>query len=443
MVRNTLGKGFLMCALPYPFTSLFQKRFIGYINNIKAALEMNNKFTQWSQLIMCDKIKPNEKVVLMVILNCNNMGWSYIAHSEIMRQSGLSESTTKRVLTKLKKNGLINEVKSEVNNMNNYIVSGFNLNGLMENETHENSQVGSNLTASGFNLTYKKKINKNKGNNNNYNNSTSRYMVSVNENSKKYVKTEVVSIPTNDSLTDGTLNFVCSRDGLIEDAIGSIPTAQDTTPMKTLREADEWEYRQSKDGCWKQTMDKELTRLGKTPTEDDMRKLCNSIYKDWETRNEAKNKRTLDEMVQYAFTRYGIALQPKKKKQSNFGKPTHNTNRPTTTEINNMSFVNLSKNVDVLERLELASKDSMVFIDAMNKCIEYLQITRNPTISVCKVWFNALNVIKTNGDKMSDNRLNYACDTMDALEKAIHDCGGQGIMKTLQNDEYSHLFKVA
>lgn len=136
---------------------------------------MNNKFTQWSQLIMCDKIKPNEKVVLMVILNCNNMGWSYIAHSEIMRQSGLSESTTKRVLTKLKKNGLINEVKSEVNNMNNYIVSGFNLNGLMENDVHENSQVGSNLTTSGFNLTYKNKRNKKDiVNNMDYNNSTGR-----------------------------------------------------------------------------------------------------------------------------------------------------------------------------------------------------------------------------------------------------------------------------
>lgn len=404
---------------------------------------MNNKFTQWSQLIMCDKIKPNEKVVLMVILNCNNMGWSYIAHSEIMRQSGLSESTTKRVLTKLKKIGLINEVKSEVNNMNNYIVSGFNLNGLMENETYENNQVGSKLTTSGFNLTYKNKRNKNKRNNNNYNNSISRYMVPVNEDSKKYVKTELVSIPTNDSLTYGTLNYVCSRDGLIEDTIGSIPTAQDTTPMRTLREADEWEYRQSKDSCWKQTMDKEVARLGKTPTETDMRKLCNSIYKDWETRNEAKNKRTLDEMVQYVLTRYGIALQPKKKKQSNLGKPTHNTNRPTTTEISNMSVGNLSKNVDILERLELASKDCMVFIDAMNKCIEYLIATRKPTINVCKVWFNALHIIQTDRDKMSDNRLNYACDTMDALGKAIHDCGGEGIMKSLQSDEYSHLFKVA
>ena len=418
---------------------------------------MNNKFTQWSQLIMCDKIKPKEKVVLMVILNCNNMGWSYIAHSEIMRQSGLSERTVQRTLAKLKKMGLITEAKSNINNMNNYVASGVNLaslittettsgvnlNGLMENEPYENNQVVSNLTASGVKLTYKNKRNKNKRNNNNYNNSTSRYMVPVNENSKKYVKTELVSIPSNDSLTDGTLNYVCSRDGLIEDAIATIPTAQDTTPMRTLREADEWEYRQSKDGCWKQTMDKELTRLRKTPTEDDMRKLCNSIYKDWETRNEAKNKRTLDEMVQYAFTRYGIALQPKKKKQFNFGKPTHNTNRPTTTEISNMSVGNLSKNVDVLERLELASKDCMVFIDAMNKCIEYLIATRKPTINVCKVWFNALNVIQTNGDKMSDNRFNYACDTMDALRKAIHDCGGEGIMKSLQSDEYSHLFKVA
>ena len=49
------------------------------------------KFIQWSQLIMCGKIKPNEKIVLMVILNCNNMAWPFIAHTEIMKQSGLSE----------------------------------------------------------------------------------------------------------------------------------------------------------------------------------------------------------------------------------------------------------------------------------------------------------------------------------------------------------------
>lgn len=426
---------------------------------------MNNKFKEWTQLMCCPTLSPKEKVVIGNILRISNIGtWNYISHDYLVKVTKMSLSTLKRTLKSLEKRELIVTVVVPKNNsrehFNNYIPQIETITSVINQKVNldycsfgsfDCEEDGKSFEINGLDTQEISmgqfepliKRNKNKRNNNNYNNSTSRYMVSVNENSKKYVKTEVVSIPTNDSLTDGTLNFICSRDGLIEDAIATIPTAQDTTPIRTLREADEWEYRQSKDGCWKQTMDKEVARLGKTPTEDDMRKLCNSIYKDWETRNEAKNKRTLDEMVQYASTHYGIALQPKKKKQSNFGKPTHNTNRPTTTEIKNMSVGNLSKNVDILERLELASKDCMVFIDAMNKCIEYLIATRKPTINVCKVWFNALHIIQTNGDKMSDNRLNYACDTMDALGKAIHDCGGEGIMKSLQSDEYSHLFKVA
>ena len=137
-----------------------------------------DKFIQWSQLIMCGKIKPNEKIVLMVILNCNNMAWTFIAHSEIMRQSGLSESTTKRALAKLKKMGLITEVKSNTNNMNNYIVSGFNLNGLITSGFNLTTQVGSKTTTSGFNLTCNNNINKkdivNKVNNMDYNSSTGR-----------------------------------------------------------------------------------------------------------------------------------------------------------------------------------------------------------------------------------------------------------------------------
>lgn len=133
------------------------------------------KFKQWSQLIMCGEIKPNEKIVLMVILNCNNMAWPYIAHTEIMKQSGLSESTTKRALAKLKKMGLITEVKSNTNNMNNYIVSGFNLNGLITSGVNLTTQVGSKTTTSGFNLTYNNNINKKDIDNNmDYNSSTGR-----------------------------------------------------------------------------------------------------------------------------------------------------------------------------------------------------------------------------------------------------------------------------
>ena len=90
-----------------------------------------DKFIQWSQLIMCDKIKPNEKIVLMVILNCNNMAWSYIAHSEIMRQSGLKETSVKEAIKSLRKMGLITKVKTDINNMNNYIAIGVNLASLI------------------------------------------------------------------------------------------------------------------------------------------------------------------------------------------------------------------------------------------------------------------------------------------------------------------------
>lgn len=154
---------------------------------------MNNKFTHWSQLIMCDKIKPNEKVVLMVILNCNNMDWSYIAHSEIMKQSGLSERTVQRTLAKLKKMGLITEAKTNINNMNNYVVSGVNLNGLITSGVNLTPQVVSKTTTSGVNLTGNNNINKKDierdiDNNMDYNNSTGRDTTEQSNNNMDFKK---------------------------------------------------------------------------------------------------------------------------------------------------------------------------------------------------------------------------------------------------------------
>ena len=107
-----------------------------------------DKFIQWSQLIMCDKIKPNEKIVLMVILNCNNMAWSYIAHSEIMRQSGLKETSVKEAIKSLRKMGLITKVKTDINNMNNYIASGVNLASLITSGS-KSDPLNTTETASG------------------------------------------------------------------------------------------------------------------------------------------------------------------------------------------------------------------------------------------------------------------------------------------------------
>lgn len=165
------------------------------------------KFIQWSQLIMCGKIKPNEKIVLMVILNCNNMAWTFIANTEIMKQSGLSERTVQRTLAKLKKMGLITEVKTNTNNMNNYIVSGVNLTSLITsgsksdplnaNETASGvnltTQVVSKTTTSGVNLTgnnniSKKYIDKYIVNNMDYNNSTGRDTIEQSNNNMDFNK---------------------------------------------------------------------------------------------------------------------------------------------------------------------------------------------------------------------------------------------------------------
>lgn len=165
-----------------------------------------DKFKQWSQLIMCGKIKPNEKIVLMVILNCNNMAWPFIAHTEIMRQSGLSERTVQRTLAKLKKIGLITEVKTNTNNMNNYIASGVNLTSLITSgsdfdplNTKETTsgvnlttQVLSKTTTSGVNLTGNNNINKkysvNKVNNMDYTSSTSRDTTEQSNNNMNFNK---------------------------------------------------------------------------------------------------------------------------------------------------------------------------------------------------------------------------------------------------------------
>ena len=164
------------------------------------------KFIQWSQLIMCGKIKPNEKIVLMVILNCNNMAWPFIAHTEIMKQSGLKETSVKEAIKSLRKMGLITKVKTDINNMNNYIASGFNLNGLITSGSKSdplnttettsgsknNPQVG-RKTPDIYNIN-KKDID----NNMDYNNSTGRdttKQTNNNMNVKKRMYMELNSHP--------------------------------------------------------------------------------------------------------------------------------------------------------------------------------------------------------------------------------------------------------
>lgn len=182
------------------------------------------KFKQWSQLIMCGEIKPNEKIVLMVILNCNNMAWPFIAHTEIMKQSGLKETAVKEAIKSLRKMGLITKVKTNSNNMNNYIASGVNLTSLITSGSdfdplnttkttsgsQNNPQVGRKTPVSGSlnacnNNINKKDIERDIDNNMDYNNSTGRGTTGHSNNNMDFKKNGI-------ELTQNSQTAVQSKD---------------------------------------------------------------------------------------------------------------------------------------------------------------------------------------------------------------------------------------
>ena len=125
------------------------------------------------------------------------MAWSYIAHSEIMRQSGLKETSVKEAIKSLRKMGLITKVKTDINNMNNYIASGVNLASLITSGSKSdplnttettsgsknNPQVG-RKTPDIYNINKKDIVN-----NMDYNNSTGRDTTEQTNNNMDFKKT--------------------------------------------------------------------------------------------------------------------------------------------------------------------------------------------------------------------------------------------------------------
>lgn len=144
VVRNTLGKGFFDVTLPYPFTSLFQKKgCIGY-NNIKVALVMNNKFTQWGQLFECKTLKGNQRIILGIILSLHNIeGWDFTPLSVLEERSGFTRPTIIKNLNELVAKGLLNKLmnKSRQTNgipPNDYIPIYDNIHNLLNSQRLKN-----------------------------------------------------------------------------------------------------------------------------------------------------------------------------------------------------------------------------------------------------------------------------------------------------------------
>ena len=102
------------------------------------------KFNQWVQLAECKTLKPNQRIILISILNLHNIeGWDFTPLSVLNERSGISVSTIQRSIKGLVKMGLIEKVlnrnrKKYGKDPNDYIPNYTNILNLL------NSQIGQN-----------------------------------------------------------------------------------------------------------------------------------------------------------------------------------------------------------------------------------------------------------------------------------------------------------
>ena len=71
------------------------------------------KFTQWVQLAECKTLKPNQRIILISILNLHNIeGWDFTPLSVLNDRSGIGITALKDNLSKLCKLELVEKVSN-------------------------------------------------------------------------------------------------------------------------------------------------------------------------------------------------------------------------------------------------------------------------------------------------------------------------------------------
>lgn len=168
------------------------------------------KFTQWVQLAECKTLKPNQRIILISILNLHNIeGWDFTPLSVLNERSGISVSTIQRSIKGLVKMGLIEKVsnrnrKKYGKDPNDYIPNYTNILNLLNSQIGQNdhnsySQNDHNVMVK---MTNKNNRKKEKEKNNSlyystYNDSTRRYMVYPDNDNKQKINDMDIIITNN------------------------------------------------------------------------------------------------------------------------------------------------------------------------------------------------------------------------------------------------------
>ena len=92
-------------------------------------------------------------------------------------------------------------------------------------------------------------------------------------------------------------------------------------------------------------------------------------------------------------------------------------------------------NPSIMLDLVEASQRPAIFIDAMNKSIEWLQtyLSKGMNQFIADVYHNANSIINSKDNGLNDKQTKYATDTIKHLKKAIITCGGKEMIVNPHN----------
>ena len=94
-------------------------------------------------------------------------------------------------------------------------------------------------------------------------------------------------------------------------------------------------------------------------------------------------------------------------------------------------------NPSIMFDLVEASQRPAIFIDAMNKSIEWLQthLSKGMNLFIAEVYHNANSILNSKDNGLNEKQTKYATDTIKHLKKAIITCGGKEMIVNPHNAE--------
>lgn len=191
----------------------------------------NYKFNQWVQLAECKTLKPNQRIILISILNLHNIeGWDFTPLSVLTENSGFTKPTVIKNVNVLVKKGLLKKSmnKSRQTNgtaPNDYIPIYDNILNLLKSQVSNFFTLNPQEELKNFTLSEQEELNfftpkelknftqeekkkrKNKASiYNNYNDSTRRYMVYPENENNQITNTDMKNQITNNTENENPIN---------------------------------------------------------------------------------------------------------------------------------------------------------------------------------------------------------------------------------------------